>query len=135
MEKHNKYLIKNIKYPLEIEEVKLTDLDVILSPTAHIFQVSNVGIKFYLNREDLPNKWRSFLSLQFLLNKNISVYLSEMDFRLEGYIFNIDPLNSDRFKVFVRFHTNAPDYWKNCLFDTLKAYPEGEFSSLHFSSS
>lgn len=131
MDKNKRYLMETLKQSMEItfdvrKSEKLFPIKALLT------KISNKGFEISVKRKNLPIKWQSFISLDFLLNQNVSCYFCFIDFSLDAVLSKVEREKDKTLSMYITFQENVPRYWKECLFDMIKSYPEGEFSQLCF---
>lgn len=94
-----------------------------IAKLAFIVEASTNGLLLNIRREDLvPQVLRQNLNLDSIIGQQILIHLSQMNLELSGIITRTQLLGKDGYEVAVDYTADAPDYWRECLYDLLP-YP------------
>lgn len=89
---------------------------------AEIVQASSSGFLVLLKRENLvPLNLRRNLSLEALLGSKVILQLPQMNLQVSGTIVRTQLVGKTGYELAIDYSEDAPDYWRECLFDLLPA--------------
>lgn len=92
-----------------------------------IVDASASGLLIRLRREDLiPNVLRTSLSLDSLINTELSIHIHAMDLEITGSVKRTKLVGKKSFEIGIIFSDEAPLYWRECLVDLLPSPEEME---------
>ena len=91
-----------------------------IAKKARLIDASSTGMLLLVDRRDLiPEELRSNLTLDPLKGELIMFQIDEMDLEIDGRIARTRMIGKGVFEVAVDFTQEAPDYWRECLYDLL----------------
>lgn len=106
--------------PIEIRGLMSLDHMTLLSRSGRIVDASKTGFLLHLDREAIvPKAFKESLSLQPLEGDQIIMTIDALNLELGGKIIRTKRLNKEMFEIVVDFSSDAPDYWRECLFELL----------------
>lgn len=86
----------------------------------YLIDVSVSGFLIQINRQDImPKELKQSLNLDPLLGLNIALVIDPMELEIYGHITRTRYVGKGVFEVAVDFSLDAPEYWRECLFDLL----------------
>ena len=86
----------------------------------HLIDASSTGFLIHIDREDLvPKGLRQNLSLQTIEGEPIMLMINPMELEINGHIARTRYVGKGVFEIAVDFSQDAPEYWRECLFDLL----------------
>jgi hypothetical protein len=86
----------------------------------HLIDASTSGFLIQVDREDLvPKELRQNLSLQSIEGQPIALTIEPMELEINGHIARTRYIGKGVFEIAVDFSQDAPEYWRECLFDLL----------------
>jgi hypothetical protein len=86
----------------------------------HLIDASSTGFLIQIDREDLiPKNLRQNLSLQSIEGEPIMLMINPMELEINGHIARTRYIGKGLFEIAVDFSQDAPEYWRECLFDLL----------------
>lgn len=98
--------------------ITLSQEDSIIVKKAYICRLTPQGFDLHLKRQDLvPSFLRTRLSLDCLLNKNLSLYIPLMGIDLDVTVTKTQHLGKGDFEIMTEFFADSPTYWRECLFE------------------
>lgn len=110
---------KNI-HSLEIEHVIDNDTLKKICSKAMIVDTSIEGFLVVIERQDLlSDDLKGNLTLDTLKDKSLSLYVPAMDLELDGTVGLTRHAGQGRFEVLLKFSSDTPRYWRECLMDLL----------------
>ncbi len=91
-----------------------------------IIDASVSGFLIEIHRDNLSrHQDRQNLSLDHLVGEYVNIFLPQMNLDLEGKIHRCQHKGQGTFQLGIKFSSDIPEYWRECLMDLLP-YP-GEF--------
>lgn len=110
---------KNI-HTLDIEHVIDNSTLKKICSKAKIVDTSIEGFLIVIERDDIIREdLKSSLSLETLKDTSLSLYVPFMDLELDGTVGLTRHVGKGTFEVLIRFSTDTPKYWRECLMDLL----------------
>lgn len=86
----------------------------------HLVDISSTGFLIQIDRQDLiPKNLRQNLSLTEIEGTPITLMIDPMELEIEGHIARTKYIGKGIFEIAVDFTDDAPEYWRECLFDLL----------------
>lgn len=86
----------------------------------HLIDASSTGFLILIDREDLvPKGLRQNLSLDSIEGEPIMLMINPMELEINGHIARTRYIGKGVFEIAVDFSQDAPEYWRECLFDLL----------------
>lgn len=86
----------------------------------HLIDASSTGFLILIDREDLvPKNLRQNLSLQSIEGEPMMLMINPMELEISGHIARTRYVGKGVFEIAVDFSQDAPEYWRECLFDLL----------------
>lgn len=86
----------------------------------HLIDASSTGFLIHIDREDLvPIGLRQNLSLETIEGEPIMLMINPMELEINGHIARTRYVGKGVFEIAVDFSQDAPEYWRECLFDLL----------------
>lgn len=86
----------------------------------HLIDASSTGFLIQIEREDLiPKGLRQNLSLESIEGEPIMLLINPMELEINGHIARTRYIGKGIFEIAVDFSQDAPEYWRECLFDLL----------------
>lgn len=86
----------------------------------HLIDASSTGFLILIDREDLvPKGLRQNLSLESIEGEPIMLMINPMELEINGHIARTRYIGKGVFEIAVDFSQDAPEYWRECLFDLL----------------
>ena len=96
--------------------ITLSSEESLLARKAFISKMTPLGFNLTVQHKDLiPLTLRRGLTLNRLLNKNLSLYIPLMDIDLEVKVITTRHLGKGEFEIKTKFLTGLPAYWRECL--------------------
>lgn len=106
--------------PIEIRGLMSLDHMTLLSRSGRIVDASKSGFLLQLDREAIvPKVFKDALSLQPLEGDQIIMTIDALNLELGGKIVRTKRVTKEMFEIVVDFSSDAPDYWRECLFELL----------------
>ena len=106
--------------PIEIRGLMSLDHMTLLSRSGQIVDASATGFLMLLKREQIvPKMFKESLSLAELDGDRIMMTIDALNLELGGTIVRTKRITKDTFEIVVDFSSDAPDYWRECLFELL----------------
>ncbi len=91
----------------------------------HLIDASSTGFLIQVEREDLiPKGLRQNLSLASIEGEPIMLLINPMELEINGHIARTQYVGKGVFEIAVDFSQDAPEYWRECLFDLLPSSVE-----------
>jgi hypothetical protein len=91
----------------------------------HLIDASVSGFLIQIEREDLvPKELRQNLSLESLEGQPITLMIEPMELEISGHIARTKYIGKGTFEIAIDFSQDAPEYWRECLFDLLPSTSE-----------
>lgn len=88
--------------------------------TAQVIDVSPTGILLSVRRKDITAlPLRSNLSLNQIHGQGVGFTIAVMDTYIEGVIARTKPLGKGNYHIAIDFRDDAPEYWRQALYDIL----------------
>lgn len=107
----DKISISNITTLLHFEKI---------ASKAVLVDASSSGFLMHIDRKDLiPEHLRQNLSIESVDGEPVVMVIEQMDLELSGRIARTKYVGKGLFEVAVDFSDDAPEYWRECLFDLL----------------
>jgi len=111
---------------LEIKNLTCLDPFAVLAKKAKLIDVSSSGLLLLIHRNDLvPKHLRQNLNLKELEGEHVIFNIREMDLEMDGNITRTRHIGRGIFEVAVDYTDQAPDYWRETLFQLMPS--RGEF--------
>lgn len=86
----------------------------------HLIDASSTGFLLQIDREDLiPKNLRQNLSLASIEGEPIVLMINPMQLEINGHIARTRYIGKGQFEIAIDFSQDAPEYWRECLFDLL----------------
>lgn len=86
----------------------------------HLLDASTTGFLIKIERNDLvPKSLRQNLSLKSIEGEPIVLTISMMELEINGYIARTKYIGNGCYEIAIDFSQDAPEYWRECLFDLL----------------
>ncbi len=86
----------------------------------HLIDASSTGFLLQIDREDLiPKGLRQNLSLESIEGEPIVLMINPMQLEINGHIARTRYIGKGQFEIAIDFSQDAPEYWRECLFDLL----------------
>ncbi len=112
---------RNIEH-LQINSVSSMASLTKIAKKAEIIEASSTGFLMVIKREDLiPAELRKNLTLESLVGTEILIYLPQMNLELSGKVARTQLKGKAGFQIGIDYTEDAPEYWRECLFDLLPA--------------
>lgn len=91
-----------------------------IAERASLVDASSSGFLMHIKREDLiPTHLRENLSIESIEGEPVMLVLDQMQLEINGKIARTKYIGKGTFEVAVDFSEDAPEYWRECLFDLL----------------
>ncbi len=91
----------------------------------HLTDASSSGFLIRIEREYLvPKSLRQNLSLEAIEGEAISLVIEPMELEISGHIARTQYVGKGIFEIAIDFSQDAPEYWRECLFDLLPTTAE-----------
>jgi hypothetical protein len=85
-----------------------------------IVEASMTGFLLHIKRTDLaPKALRETLSLQEIEGDRVYLTIREMGLEIGGTVARTRRMNKETYEVAIDFSKDAPEYWREALFDML----------------
>lgn len=95
----------------------------------NLMDVSSTGFLIHIDRQDLiPKHLRQNLSLREIEGEPIALMLDPMQLEINGYIARTKYVGNGVFEVAIDFSDDAPEYWRECLYDLIPGSSEKMYS-------
>jgi hypothetical protein len=95
----------------------------------HLVDVSSSGFLLHIDRQDLiPKDLRQNLSLKDIEGLDVSLMIDPMELEISGNIARTRYVGKGLFEIAIDFSGDAPEYWRECLYDLLPGKGEGMYS-------
>ena len=121
-------MMHTLKEKVKISEFSLSSTSDIIARNGLLFQISPQGFYLKIHRKDLPKPLRSHLNLDSICSQEVEMYLPDMNLNLDGTVMKTRHIGKGVFEIFIKFLDTIPQYWCDCFLDTLKCYPDGEYT-------
>lgn len=106
--------------PIEISGFTSLDHMTLLTRSGQIVDASKTGFLLQIDRKALvPKQFRDALSLQELEGDQVILMINPLNLELGGRIARTKRINKEVFEVVIDFSSDAPEYWRECLFELL----------------
>ena len=106
--------------PIEVRGLMSLDHMTLLSRSGKIVDASKTGFLMLIERSDLlPKVFKESLTLQELDGDRIILTIDALNLELGGTIVRSKRITKETFEIVVDFSDDAPDYWRECLFEML----------------
>lgn len=106
--------------PLEVQSLSSLENLAKISRYGVIVQASKTGLLMHVKREDLvPSGLRQSLTLDSLVGNKVFFHLPQMNLEISGRISRTKLLGKAGFEVAIDFSEDAPEFWRECLYDLL----------------
>jgi hypothetical protein len=106
--------------PIEITGFTSMDHMTLISRTGHITDASSTGFCIELGHRDLvPKMLRDNLSLDLLVGDQVILFIPKMNLELSGKVARTKLVGNKRHEIAIDFSDDAPEYWRECLFELL----------------
>lgn len=106
--------------PIEVRGIMSLDHMTLLSRSGRIVDASKTGFLMLVDRADLlPKMFKDALSLQDLDGDRIILTIDALNLEMAGEVVRTKRITKETFEIVVDFSTDAPDYWRECLFELL----------------
>ena len=106
--------------PIEIRGLMSLDHMTLLSRSGRIVDASKTGFLMLVDRKDIaPKVFKDSLSLQEIEGDRIILTIDAMNLEMGGVVVRTKRVSKETFEVVVDFSSDAPDYWRECLFEML----------------
>ena len=116
--------------PLEVSSISSLENLSKIAKSGEIRQASTTGFLVIVKREDLvPAQLRRNLNIDEIVGLRVLLHLPQMNIEISGKIARTRLLGKKGYEIGVDFSDDAPEYWRECLFDLLPA--PGEFDDEH----
>ncbi len=108
-----------------IETISISNITTLLhlekiAERAFLVDASSSGFLMHIKREDLiPSHLRQNLSIESVEGEPVLLMLDQMQLEINGKIARTKYIGKGTFEVAVDFSEDAPEYWRECLFDLL----------------
>lgn len=108
-----------------IEAVSISNLTTLfhfetIAKEAMLVDASSTGFLIHVNRKEiLPEHLRQNLSLENIEGEPVMLLIDQMDLEINGHIARTRYIGKGIFEIAVDFSEDAPEYWRECLFDLL----------------
>jgi hypothetical protein len=87
-----------------------------------IVEASTTGFLLIVNREDLvPVNLGRNLSIEEIHGMKVLLHLPQMNIEISGRITRTKLLGKRGYAIGIDYTDDAPEYWRECLFDLLPA--------------
>ncbi len=116
---------KRVAKRKSVERISLTNITTLLhfekiAGKASLVDASSTGFLLQIERKDLlPEHLRQNLSIESVEGEPVVMVIEQMDLELSGRIARTKYIGKGIFEVAVDFSDDAPEYWRECLFDLL----------------
>lgn len=116
---------KRVAKRKSVEQISVTNITTLLhfekiAEQALLVDASSSGFLMHINRKDLvPEHLRSNLNISIVEGEPVMMMISQMELELNGKIARTKYIGKGVFEVAVDFSDDAPEYWRECLFDLL----------------
>jgi hypothetical protein len=105
---------------VDVLNVKNINTGEVYFTRATLVDVSATGLLLRVERGNILSMGlRSALSFDSMVNASVGFTIEVMDTYIEGVVTRTKREDKDTFLVAVDFREDAPEYWRNCLFDLL----------------
>jgi hypothetical protein len=87
-----------------------------------IVDASQSGFLLKVERSKLvPKEYRENLSMENLVGHQVVMFLPQMNLDLDGTVTRALHVGKGMFEIAVKFSSDVPEYWRDCLVDLLPA--------------
>lgn len=108
--------------PLRVSSVTSLDNLSKITKGGEIIDASTTGFRMLVQREDLvPLGLRKNLTLDPIIGQKVLLHLPQMNLEISGIVMRTKLLGKQGFEIGIDFTEDAPEYWRECLFDLLPA--------------
>lgn len=106
--------------PIELRGIMSLDHMTLLSRSGRIVDASKSGFLMLVERSDLlPKVFKDALSLQELDGDRLILTIDALNLEMAGTVVRTKRISKETFEICVDFSSDAPDYWRECLFELL----------------
>lgn len=106
--------------PIEITGFTSLDHMTLISRSGQILEASSTGFSLRVERSALvPKMLRDTLSLDMLVGDQVLLFIPRMNLELSGKIARTQLVGQKTFEIAIDFSADAPEYWRECLFELL----------------
>lgn len=110
------------KHIVGIHVKNLTSLEPLslMARKAVLVDASSTGVLLHIDRKDfVPKKLRQNLTIQSIEGEHVMFEIAEMDLEIDGRISRTRLIGKGVFEVAVDYSEEAPEYWRECLYELL----------------
>ena len=108
--------------PLEVSSMSSMENLAKIARGGEIVEASTTGFLLIVNREDLvPVNLRRNLSIEEIHGMKVLLHLPQMNIEISGRITRTKLLGKRGYAIGIDYTDDAPEYWRECLFDLLPA--------------
>ncbi len=94
-----------------------------------LVDVSSTGFLINIDRQDLiPKHLRQNLSLDEIEGEPVTLLIDPMELEINGHIARTKYVGEGIFEVAIDFSDDAPEYWRECLYDLIPGASEKMYS-------
>lgn len=106
--------------PLEVSSLSSLENLSKIARYGEIIEASTSGFLLIVKREDLiPSQLRKNLNIDQLVGTMVLIYLPQMNLEISGKIARTRLLGKKGYEIGIDYTSDAPEYWRECLFDLL----------------
>lgn len=106
--------------PIQVSSLSSMETLVKLARAGEIIEASVTGFKVRIQRADfIPKELRQNLTIDSLVGTRVLLYLPQMNLEIAGKVTRTKLMGKSGYEIGVDFSDDAPEYWRECLFELL----------------
>lgn len=110
---------KSVDYVSVRDLTSLSDYNLIATQ-GYITDISTAGFLLVLSRKHLAREeLKQNLNLDSIIEQDVALYLPQMNLDLDGRVIRAAYVGQGNFEVAIKFASDIPEYWKECVMDLL----------------
>lgn len=121
MKKHRR-AVRRDTTPIEVSNLSSAESMVKIARSGKIIEASVNGLLMHVKREDIvPRALKNSLNIDAIIGDEVYLHLPQMDLEISGKIARTKFLGKAGYEIAIDYSQDAPEYWRECLFDLLPA--------------
>lgn len=94
-----------------------------------LVDLSSSGFLIHIDRQDLiPKHLKQNLSIEEVEGESITLVIDPMELEINGHIARTRYVGEGVFEIAIDFSDDAPEYWRECLYDLIPGASEKLYS-------
>ena len=105
---------------IEVSNISSSENLAKIAKFGYIVEASTTGLLLQVKREDLiPKSLKNSLNIDALIGDGVMLHLPQMNLEISGTVARTKLVGKQGYEIAIDYTADAPEYWRECLFDLL----------------